>query len=216
MDNQAADLEYFFDPVCPWSYITSRWVSEVRDQRNYNVIWRPISLYFVNDATDADWYDADYRRSHLTGLEGLRIAAEIEARQGNDGVDAFYTAAGDYIHRQRRLKDLKADSVGGWTAMLNSAGLDPKLASFAVDESHDAAIRASTELALTRTGHNVGTPILTFHPGAADENSFFGPVIATIPRGVEAVKLWDAIELIATTSGMAELKRSLRQHPNFS
>lgn len=211
-----ADLEFFFDPVCPWAYITSRWVCEVRDRRSYDVVWRPISLYFVNDSTVADWYDADYRRGHLTGLEGLRIATEIEARQGNGGVDAFYAAAGDFIHRQRRQRELKADSMHGWTTMLSESGFDPSLAAFATDQHHDAAIRASTELALTRTGTDVGTPILTFHPGQPDENSFFGPVIATIPRGEQAVTLWDAIELIATTSGMNELKRSNRILPDFA
>jgi hypothetical protein len=82
-------------------------------------------------------------------------------------------------------------------------------------EQYDALIRSETELALERTGKDVGTPILTFHPGGAKEASFFGPVISSIPRGDEAVRLWDAIETIATSSGMAELKRSLRAHPNF-
>jgi ATP-dependent DNA helicase DinG len=76
-------------------------------------------------------------------------------------------------------------------------------------------IRSETELALERTGKDVGTPILTFRPGAADEASFFGPVIARIPRGDDALKLWDAVETVATTSGMAELKRSLRERPSF-
>ena len=75
--------------------------------------------------------------------------------------------------------------------------------------------RDETELALERTGKDVGTPILTFRPGSADEASFFGPVIARIPRGDAALKLWDAVETVATTSGMAELKRSLRERPSF-
>ena len=86
----------------------------------------------------------------------------------------------------------------------------PALAAAALDDSHDAYIRAETELAFERTGKDVGTPIITFHPGQADEASFFGPVISSIPRGDEALRLWDAIEVIATTSGMAELKRSNR------
>ena len=85
----------------------------------------------------------------------------------------------------------------------------------AVDESHDAYIRADSDLAFERTGKDVGTPIITFHPGQSDEASFFGPVIASIPRGDAALKLWDAIEIVATTSGMAELKRSNRAKPVF-
>ena len=89
------------------------------------------------------------------------------------------------------------------------------LASAAFDESHDAYIRADTALAFERTGGDVGTPILTFHPGASNEASYFGPVISEIPRGERAVQLWDAIEVLATTSGVAELKRSNRATPSF-
>jgi hypothetical protein len=84
------------------------------------------------------------------------------------------------------------------------------------DETHDAHIRADTELALSRTGKDVGTPILTFHPGAENEASFFGPVISKAPRGADAVELWDAVEKLATMSGMAELKRSNRVAPDFT
>jgi hypothetical protein len=95
------------------------------------------------------------------------------------------------------------------------AGLDASFAELALDESLDARIEADTAEALGRTGPDVGTPILTFAPGSAHEGSFFGPVIARIPRGDEALKLWDAIEVVATTPGVAELKRSLRASPVF-
>ncbi|GDX18865.1 hypothetical protein LBMAG06_09940 [Actinomycetes bacterium] len=84
------------------------------------------------------------------------------------------------------------------------------------DETHTAVIRYETDLALSRTGKDVGTPILTFKPGQPNEGSFFGPVISKSPRGDEALKLWDAVETIATTSGVAELKRSLRSPLDFS
>ena len=83
------------------------------------------------------------------------------------------------------------------------------------DTSHDEHLRAETAVALERTGKDVGTPIITFRAGQPDASSFFGPVIARIPRGDEALRLWDAVEVIATTSGMAELKRSLRDRPRF-
>ena len=109
-----------------------------------------------------------------------------------------------------------ADTVGHIAKLLDAAGLPSQWAESANDDSFDALIRSETELALERTGKDVGTPILTFRPGAANEGSFFGPVISTIPRGEEALKLWDAVETLATTSGMAELKRSLRARPNFN
>jgi hypothetical protein len=99
--------------------------------------------------------------------------------------------------------------------ILKTADLPPELAQHALDASHDAYIRADTDLALERAGKNLGTPILTFHPGTTNENSFFGPVIERIPRGETALKLWDSIEFVASMCGMAELKRSLRGKPVF-
>ena len=85
----------------------------------------------------------------------------------------------------------------------------------AFDESFDERIASDTDLAFSRTGKDVGTPILTFRPGQENEGSFFGPVISRIPRGSEALTLWDAIEVVATTPGVSELKRTLRASPVF-
>jgi hypothetical protein len=101
------------------------------------------------------------------------------------------------------------------TESLDEVGLPAALSTAADDEAHDTYLRAETEIAFSRTGPGVGTPILTFRPGTENEGSFFGPVIAKAPRGEDAVALWDAIALIATTSGVAELKRSLRDKPQF-
>jgi hypothetical protein len=111
--------------------------------------------------------------------------------------------------------EISADPVRTMEGVLKSIDLPTELAAAALDESHDAYIRAETDLAFERTGKDVGTPIITFHPGQSDEASFFGPVIASIPRGEAALKLWDAIEIVATTSGLAELKRSNRSKPVF-
>ena len=110
----------------------------------------------------------------------------------------------------------RGDSLSWYRALLSDAGFDEGHVDAADDESHDEYIRADTELALSRTGKDVGTPILTFHPGADSEASFFGPVISKAPRGAEAVELWDAVEKLATMSGMAELKRSNRVAPDFT
>lgn len=187
----------------------------MQQRRSYTVGWRFISLKVLNEQQTADWYTPEYRRGHMAGLECLRVADAVRLTSSNEDVGRLYTALGTMIHNGQRGQELRDDSVTFLTEALTAAGLDPALASAALDESHDAHIRAETALALERAGKDVGTPIITFHPGAADENSLFGPVIASIPRGDEAVKLWDAIELIATTSGMAELKRSLRSRPVF-
>ncbi|MGD9705422.1 MAG: hypothetical protein AB7Q42_04250 [Acidimicrobiia bacterium] len=211
-----ADLEFFIDPVCPWCWITSRWVGHVQRARDYEITWRFISLKIINEQTVADWYTPDYKAGHVAGLRALRVADEIRLELDNDAVGRFYTALGTRIHVERRNRaELRERTLEMIAESLDEAGLPAGLVGAADDESHDAYLRAETELAFSRTGPGVGTPILTFRPGAEDEGSFFGPVIAKAPRGEEAVKLWDAVALLATTCGMAELKRSLRDKPQF-
>ena len=211
-----ADLDFFFDPVCPWAWITSRWVSEVQQLRSYDVQWKFISLKFLNeDKMDYSKMPEGYKDVHAAGTNGLRVAARARAEQGNEACGAVYTALGTSLHKNQEREKFVADPVAHIASLLTAAGLPSVWAESALDVSFDALIRTETELALERTGKDVGTPILTFHPGGAKEASFFGPVISTIPRGEEAMKLWDAIETIATSSGMAELKRSLRARPSF-
>jgi hypothetical protein len=210
-----ADLEFFLDPVCPWAWITSRWIEEVKQLRTYEVNWRFICLKMINENLTADWYTPEYKAGHMAGLYGLRVADQVRIEHGNEQVGALYTALGGMIHGGGRRAEISADPVLALEGVLKSIDLPPALAAAALDESHDPYIRAETELAFERTGKDVGTPIITFHPGQSDEASFFGPVIASIPRGEAALKLWDAIEIVATTSGMAELKRSNRSRPVF-
>jgi hypothetical protein len=110
---------------------------------------------------------------------------------------------------------LQNDAHAHVSALLTNAGLNPAWADAIDTTTYDDVIRAETAEALERTGKDVGTPIITFNPGKDNEGSFFGPVISVIPRGAEATRLWDAIEVIATSSGMAELKRSIREYPRF-
>jgi 2-hydroxychromene-2-carboxylate isomerase len=209
-----ADLEFFFDPVCPWAWITSRWVHHVADQRDYRVRWRFISLWILNEQNVQEWYTPEYRAGHYRGQQGLRVADAIRLDGGDVG--AWYTALGTALHIEGRRDESVADPSAFLGSLLADAGFDPVLAAAADDESHDAYLRADTELALGRTGRDVGTPILTFRPGADDEASFFGPVISKAPTGDDALRLWDAVETLATMSGMAELKRSNRMPLDFT
>ena len=211
-----SDLEFFFDPVCPFAWLTSRWVTEVRNQRDYDVTWRFISLRMINRDNAAEWYTPEYKAMHQAGLFGLRVADAARLAYGNDTVDGVYTAFGTAIHHDRRIEQLRDDPVAFSKDVLGAAGLPLDLAEAALDESHDAYIRDDSDLALERTGKDVGTPILTFRPGAADEGSFFGPVISKVLRGEQALKLWDAVEVLATTPGMSELKRSNRAKLDFT
>jgi protein-disulfide isomerase-like protein with CxxC motif len=210
-----ADLEFFFDVVCPWAWITSRWVHEVQTQRHLTVEWRFISLSTINAHRTDDAYTPAYKAVHMAGRHAHRVCAEARQQFGNEAVGELYAQLGFALHNQQRRPELIADPEGFMTAMLAGAGVPLDLAEAVHSAAHDALIDAETALAFERTGPDVGTPIITFHPGAADEASFFGPVIAEIPRGEAALRLFDSIEAVATTSGMAELKRSKRGLPNF-
>lgn len=212
-EQPTVDVEFFLDPVCPWCWITSRWVTHAQEERNYQIAWKFISLEILNEERERS---PEYQAVHMAGMKALRVADQVRIDHGNDAVAAFYTQLGTRIHVDGRRDDLVGDLAGLVGEALAAAGLDPTLAAHIDDESHDAALRSGVELALSRTGPDVGTPILTFAPGQGErEGSFFGPVISKAPRGAEAVKLWDAVETLAT-SGVAELKRSLRARPDFT
>ena len=215
MTDRQPDLDFFFDPVCPFAWITSRWVNEVRRQRDYAVNWRFISLKMINESNTADWYDDAYKAGHMRGLWGLRIADELRLRGDIDAVGAWYTALGTAIHVDRRGEQLRDATTDVLRGLLTDSGLDAELAEHAFDESHDPFIRTETELAFSRTGKDVGTPILTFAPGTEAEASFFGPVISKAPLGEEALRLWDAVEVLAR-SRVAELKRTKRDALDFT
>jgi hypothetical protein len=212
-----ADLEFFFDPVCPWAWITSRWVVDVSEQRDYEIDWRFISLWILNENTTKDWYTPQYRAGHYLGHQGLRIADAIRLGEADtSAVGRWYTAVGTALHVGAQREVARADSLAWYGGLLDAGDFDASYLDAADDESHDQHIRSDTALALSRAGNDVGTPILTFHPGLDSEASFFGPVISKAPTGVEALELWDAVEKLATMSGMAELKRSNRLAPDFT
>ena len=161
--------------------------------------------------------DDDYHKTiHSFGLKALRVASAARASAGNDAVAKFYSAIGTTIHVEKNREGIDTDPHNFLTEVLRRHSLPVEWANSFEDETHTAVIRYETDLALSRTGKDVGTPILTFKPGQPNEGSFFGPVISKAPRGDQAVQLWDAIETLATTSGVAELKRSLRSPLDFS
>jgi hypothetical protein len=211
-----ADLEFFLDPGCPFAWITSRWVTEVSNLRQYDVTWRFISLKFLNEHRTDEAYTSDYGLRHATTHTLLRVIAAAGAAHGNAAVARLYTEIGTRYHAARRSDEARADVHAFAVEALTAAGLPVALADELSNDRWDALLRSETNLALDRTGRDVGTPILTFLPGSDKENSFFGPVISKAPRGDDAVRLWDAVETIATTSSMSELKRSSRAALDFT
>ncbi len=211
----SADLRFWFDPVCPFAWMTSKWVRIVAAQREYRVEWLPISLRLLNSHVDYDsHFPPEYERGHTAGLRLLRVCARARAEQGPEAVGRLYEAMGDLIWEQQHADGDTAGRTPGIAAdALSAAGLPAELADALEDTSFDPGLQASTDEALGLTGKDVGTPILHFQPPAGV--AFFGPVISRLPSDDEAVELWDHVVGLAAFPGFAELKRSLRELPQL-
>ena len=212
----AYDIEFFWDPVCPFAWITSRWVEKVAAQTDYAVDWRFISLRLLNKDKDyATEFPPEYERGHTAGLRMLRVAAAVRNDLGRAPLGDLVGAYGRSYWDQPRgsgMRD-KLSSTEHVVEVLAAAGIDTGYAEALDDRSWDALLDAETELALSRTGRDVGTPIITFRP--PDGLSFFGPVISRVPSDAEAVPLWNAVTTLAAFPGFAEMKRSLREVPQL-
>jgi 2-hydroxychromene-2-carboxylate isomerase len=210
------DIEFFWDPVCPFAWITSRWITKVVAQTGYKVDWRFISLRLLNKEKDyATEFPPNYERGHTAGLRMLRVAAKIRAELGREHMGALYEGYGRAYWDQPKGSGMsrKLGTVAHIEAVLQAIGLPAEFATAADDTSWDAELDAETALALSRTGRDVGTPIITFAP--PDGVSFFGPVISRIPTDEEAVPLWNAVLTLTQFPGFAEIKRSLREAPQL-
>jgi hypothetical protein len=210
------DVEFFWDPICPWAWMTSRWVQDVATQRGLRVDWRFIALRLLNAHKDYEKdFPAGYPAVHGAGLKLLRVAAAIRDAEGHERMDALYTQFGGDIHVRRRRDELVDNFEVGFPDYLRSIGIEEKYVAAANDPSSDAILQAETDEALSRTGKDVGTPIISFNRDGG-MHSFFGPVISRLPKGDASLRLWDAIWEVATFPGFAELKRSIRERPELA
>lgn len=211
------DIEFFWDPVCPFAWITSRWVVKVAAQTGYTVDWRFISLRLLNKHKDyATEFPPDYDHGHTAGLRMLRVAAAVRADLGREPLGALVTAFGESYWDKPPGSGMRdhLSTPAHASEVLTAAGLPTSYAIALDDTSWDAQLDAETELALARTGRDVGTPIITFQP--PDGLSFFGPVISRVPDDAQAIELWDAVTTLAKFPGFAELKRSMREVPQLN
>lgn len=206
------DVEFFWDPGCPWAWMTSRWVVNVMAERPLEVDWRFLSLRILNEDKD---YRSDfprgYRHRHTRGLKLLRVADAVRSECGREAVLPLYSAFGRIIHVEKRPEFL--DQQRGIEKVLADLGYPQELASAAASRRRDAQIRSDTEEALERCGGNIGTPVVSFSPPHGP--AFFGPVISRAPRGQEALDLWDAVVVLGRNPDFSELKRSNRGSLQF-
>ncbi len=210
------DIEFFWDPVCPFAWITSRWIEKVVAQTDYSVDWRFISLRLVNKAKDyATEFPPEYEFGHTAGLRFLRVAAAVRGDLGREPMGALVTEFGRSYWDQPQGSGIgrRLSTTEHAEAVLDAVGVPLHYAAALDDTSWDELLAEETELALSRTGRDVGTPIISFRP--PDGVSFFGPVISRVPSDEDAVRLWDAVTTLAAFPSFAEMKRSLREKPQL-
>ncbi|MFW0797217.1 hypothetical protein AAFP30_25665 [Gordonia sp. CPCC 205515] len=214
-----ADINFYFDPVCPFAWMTSKWVRKVQAQRDYDVDWRFISLRLLNAHIDYDsHFPPEYEAGHTAGLRLLRVAASVRREHGREPMNAFYAACGTRIFETHSGTYMRDDHDYRGTAtfvgeILDELGLPSHHVAALDDTGFDDEIQHETDEALALTGRDVGTPIIHFQP--PEGVAFFGPVISRLPSDDDAVALWDHVIGLASFPGFAELKRSLREKPQL-
>jgi protein-disulfide isomerase-like protein with CxxC motif len=197
-------VDLYFDPLCPWAWMTSRWLLEAAEVRHLAPRFRVMSLGVLNEERDLS---PQYRESMRTAWGPVRVCMAAAAKAGEEVLPDLYTALGTRIHVEgRRPVDrvLLEDALA-------EVGLPPDLADAVDSEEYDEALRASHQEAIDLVGDDVGTPVI-----AVEGVAFFGPVVTPAPKGEAAGRLWDGVLLVAGTPGFYELKRTRTKGPDFS
>jgi 2-hydroxychromene-2-carboxylate isomerase len=211
-----ADLRFWFDPVCPFSWLTSQWVRSVAAQRDYEVEWRFLSLRLLNRHVDYDThFPPEAEGSHTAGLQLLRVAARVRAQHGVRAVGPLYASLGAQLwEASPGERDLPSRVQAVVAASLSECGLPQDLSAALSDSSWDAGLQAETDQALALVGEGAGTPVLEFHP--PDGRAFSGPVISRLPDEAQAVELWDHVVALADFPGFSSLRRPAGEPPQLA
>lgn len=195
-------VDLWVDPLCPWAWMTSRWILEAAQVRDLAVDFHVMSLAILNDGKDVP---EEYVEMYKKAWGPVRVLIAAEQRHGNKVVEPLYSAMGTRYHVQGE-KDF--DEM--ITKSLSDVGLEADLADAATSTDYDDALRTSHHAGMDPVGMDVGTPVI--HVG---DVAFFGPVVTPAPKGEAAGKLYDGIMLVASTPGFYELKRTRTDGPNF-
>ena len=196
-------VDLWVDPICPWAWITSRWLLETRRVRDIDVHLHTMSLSVLNDGRDLP---AEYADLMARAWGPVRVMIALEKREGPESLEPFYSAFGDRYHvRAQRDDFLKVAREA-----LNDVDLDSSLIDAATSDEFDEELRASHFAGMDPVGFDVGTPVI--HVG---DVAFFGPVVTPAPKGEAAGRLFDGVLAVASTPGFYELKRTRTEDPSF-
>jgi hypothetical protein len=194
--------DFWFDPICPWAWMTSRWMLEVEKVRPVDVSWHVMSLAVLNEGRELP---EQYAELMTKAWGPVRVVIAARELHGEQYVKALYDAMGTRIHPGGN-KDFDAVI----SESLAEVGLPAELAEYATSDKYDEQLRASHAEGITKVGQDVGTPVI-----AINDVAFFGPVVTPAPKGDAAARLWDGCVLVAGIPGFYELKRTRSEGPIF-
>jgi protein-disulfide isomerase-like protein with CxxC motif len=204
----ATTADFWFDPLCPWAWMTSRWMLEVEKLRPVRTRWHVMSLAVLNAGRDD--LPERYRNFLVTAWPPVRVCTAAAQQYGEDVLGPLYTALGTRFHNQGLPRERATIE-----AALEEAGLPRELADAADTDEYDDAVRASHKEGITLVGEDVGTPVIAVPGPDGERIAFFGPVVTPTPRGEAAARLWDGTLLVAATPGFYEIKRTRTAEPSF-
>ncbi|MEV5434818.1 DsbA family protein [Streptomyces sp. NPDC052682] len=207
----ATPVDFWFDPLCPWAWMTSRWVLEVEKVRDIEVRWHVMSLAVLNE-NKLDELPEAYREMLATKAWGpVRVVIAAQEEHGADVLGDLYTALGTRIHNQGMGPEKEAVA-----AALRDVGLPESLLDHWDDTPYEEQLRASHKEGIEKVGQDVGTPVIAVPGPDGEQIAFFGPVVTPAPKGEEAARLWDGTLAVASVPGFYEIKRTRTKGPDFS